>query len=389
MFFSNRTPEDLSKNKIAAHTEKMSLTGFLDLTQSNPTQCGLSFPNDILKALQDPSGMVYEPHPFGLLRAREDLAAYLNARGEKAKPENILLTSCTSEAYSYLFKLLADPGDNILIPHPGYPLMEHLTRMDGLLAVPYPLLPKSGWPLDRGALEAAVQTNTRLVTFVNPHNPTGSFLKPGDYQFLSGLCQRRRIPLLLDEVFSEYGYTLAPPFKPDNSDTLIFRLGGLSKSLGLPQLKLSWITLQGPEDLLRECRNRLELIADTYLSVNTPVQCGLKKLLEIGPSFQKQLLDRVLKNRSHLVSSLKGQETTSTLWPSEGGWYSLVELKNCPLSEEDFIVQLLEKERVLVQPGGFYDFSSGFFLVISLLPEKEIFEEGIKRLIHFLSSIQG
>ncbi len=386
MRFSSRTPGDLSQNRIASILEKVGLSNVLDLTQSNPTRCGFKYSDELLSVLQDPAGKVYDPHPFGLLKAREILSVYLGARGEKVTAENIILTSSTSEAYSYLFKLLANPGDSILVPAPGYPLLDHLTRMDGVRTIPYPLFPKPGWPVDLKSLEASVQPHSRLIAFVNPNNPTGCYLKSPEYQFFSQICQKHQMALLLDEVFFEFSYAKVLTFQPLDSDTLTFRLGGLSKSLGLPQLKLSWISLHGPEKLLEECRDRLEFIADTYLSVNTPVQLGLKKLLETAPSFQKQLLDRVQGNRALLETCLNGREKLAQVWPAEGGWYALVGLKDCPQDEESFIIQLIEKQKVLVQPGSFYDFPSGFFLVVSLLPEKEIFKEGLKRLIRQLSS---
>jgi alanine-synthesizing transaminase len=380
MYFSSRTPDDLSLNPIARAAEKASGLKILDLTLSNPTQCGFNYPKELLNTLSDPSGFVYDPHSSGHPHARQALAKYLAVQGQKTEVENIILTASTSEAYSYLFKLLADPGDSFLVPTPGYPLLDHLVRLDGIRAIPYPFKFIPGWPVDTDALEAGLEPRTRGIIAINPHNPTGCFLSQADQTFLFELCKKRQIAFIVDEVFADYAYSKAPFPRAADPGVLTFRLGGLSKSLGLPQLKLSWIVLEGPPQLVKECRERLELIADTYLSVNTPVQLGLGKILLTAPAIQKQILQRLLDNRSFLNRLFKDSETRVRVWPADGGWYALLEVLHPPFSEEELVISLLQKHHVLVQPGSFYDFPSGCFLVLSLLPEKAVFEEGVQRL---------
>jgi aspartate/methionine/tyrosine aminotransferase len=382
MRFSQRTPHDLSLNSISKALEHVPTASLLDLTQSNPTQCGFNYPPDLLKALASPSGLKYEPIPFGHPEARRTVAAYLRSKGQEVSPDNILLTSNTSEAYSYLFKLLADPGDSFLVPTPGYPLLDHLLRLEGVDLVPYSLKAEPHWPVDLRSLETAGQAGVKGLVVVNPHNPTGTFLSSWDQKALGKLCQQKDWAYISDEVFAEFAYPgeTIPPWVPPQA--LTFRLGGLSKSLGLPQLKLSWVVLDGPGELLVEARERLELIADTYLSVGTPVQLALPELLAFAPNFQKQLLERVLSNRDHLLKSLKDSPSVK-IWPAQGGWYALLEVLGPGEKDDEWVIQLLDQEQVSIQPGGFYDFGTGCFLVLSLLPQPEVFQEGIGRMIRF------
>lgn len=390
MYFSDRTPGDLTPNPIAQALQKLTRP-YDDLTESNPTRCGLGYPPDLLEELGRPEALKYEPHPFGSAEARETVADYLNSKGQKVEPEKVVLTASTSESYSYLFKLLGNPGHSLLAPVPSYPLLDHLIRLEGMSLVPFPFQKTSGWPLDRHALEEAVDSDCRGLVVVNPNNPTGTFLSRGDQEYLGKLCEGRRIPCISDEVFSDYVYPpgVFTPWVPQ--PVLSFRLGGLSKSLGLPQLKLSWMVMEGPDGLLRECRERLELIADSYLSVNTPVLLALKSLFKFAPLFQDQLMKRLLANRAFLENclSLEVPPSTAKLWPAQGGWYALVEMTQEGVEEETLVLGLLEKEGVFVQPGGFYDFPEGRFLVISLLPQPEIFQRGAGRLARFLRGNQS
>ena len=383
MAFSGRTPGDLSPNRIAKAIESISGQPLLDLTESNPTHCGFHYPSDLLSSLSSPPALHYEPFPFGHPKARQAVADYLCSKDQAVEADNVVLTASTSEAYSFLFKLLGDSGSSFLAPTPGYPLLDHLLHLEGMEGLPYPFQTAVDWPVDLAQTAKVVNDTCRGLVVVTPHNPTGAFLSQGDQEALGSLCEKNQIAYISDEVFADYAYPgmVFKPWVPKK--TLSFRLGGLSKSLGLPQLKLSWIVLDGPDKLLHECRDRLELIADTYLSVNTPVQLAVEELLKFAPRFQRQLMDRVLGNRKTLEAALQGVGKAS-LWPAQGGWYALVEIKEKGAQDERLVLDLLEKQHVLVQPGGFYDFPEGCFLVLSLLPEPTVFQEGVSRIIRFL-----
>jgi alanine-synthesizing transaminase len=384
MRFSQRTPHDLSLNSISKALELVPSASLLDLTQSNPTQCGFNYPPDLLKALASPSALKYEPIPFGHPEARSTLAAYLRSKGQEVSPENILLTSSTSEAYSYLFKLLADQDDSFLVPTPGYPLLDHLLRLEGVDFIPYSLKAEPLWPVDLESLPTGLEKRVKGLVVVNPHNPTGTFLSAEDQKALGRLCRQKDWAYISDEVFGEFAYPgeTIPVWIPQ--EALTFRLGGLSKSLGLPQLKLSWVILDGPRELLAEARERLELIADTYLSVGTPVQLAIQDLLGFGPSFQKQLMERVLSNRDYLIKALKDSPLVK-VWPAQGGWYALLEVLKPGEKDDELVIQLLDQEEVFIQPGGFYDFATGCFLVVSLLPQPGVFQDAIGRMAGFFA----
>ena len=379
MDFSSRTPDDLSDNPITKLQKVLGSSSLLDLTQSNPTQCGFDYPSNLLDSLTRPEILGYEPEPFGHPRARQAVADYLSSRGPRVEADQVLLTASTSEAYSFIFKLLGNPGDSFLVPAPGYPLLEHLLRLEALEPLPYFFRNENYWPLDRTQLEKSVGSNVKGVITVNPHNPTGCFLSSSDKSVLSDLCQRQQWAYLSDEVFSDFAYSGQGPTERLSPKVLSFRLGGLSKSLGLPQLKLSWMVMDGPRKDLALCREKLELIADTYLSVNTQVQLALSDLLGFAPDFQKQVLSRVGAHRSFLEQSL-GPYPGIKVWPAQGGWYALVEILKNGVSDEELVIEIMKKQGVLVQPGGFYDFSWGCFLVLSLLPPTAVFEEGVRRL---------
>lgn len=385
MRFSNRTPDDLSHNTIAQAVET-SPQPILDMTQSNPTLCGFDYPPDLLKKLSSSEALAYEPQAFGHLKARQILAAHLSSLDYSVNPENLILTASTSEAYSYLFKLLGNPGDGFLAPTPGYPLLDHLLHLEGLEFNPYPFRVQHDWPVDLVKLDDQFTPKTKGVITVNPHNPTGAFLSEKDQEAILLLCEKHSVAYLSDEVFSDFSYGNKPR-KVQNPKVLTFRLGGLSKSLGLPQLKLSWIEIQGPENLVRACKERLELIADTYLSVNTPVQVALEDILAFAPNIQNQIKNRLLRNRKQLEKVLTGLQTAK-IWPAQGGWYALVEVLHEDVKEDQLVIRLLKEHQVLVQPGGFYDFPSGFFLVISLLPQTYLFETGVTRLRKFLEELK-
>lgn len=385
MHFSKRTPDHLGPNEWSEEQAGLSRDEMLDLTLSNPTECGLNYPKELLVPLSNPTSLSYQPDPFGSQSAREVLADYLSRKGPQVHPDQLLLTSSTSEAYSFLFKLLADPGDSFLYRVPGYPLLEHLARLEGVQLVPFPSLPERNWALNKAQLSKIPPPRCRGFILVDPNNPTGNYLSSEDKILLQDHLLKHSLAYISDEVFFDFHYPGHEPRPWIPTRCLSFRLGGLSKSLGLPQLKLSWIVLSGPTQAVQECRERLELIADTYLSVNGPVQQALPKLLEWAPHFQSQLLERILRNRGSLEKTARAWDRIRVR-PAQGGWYALLELLGEEKNDEELAVELLKKERVLVHPGGFYDLLGGKFFVISLLPPPNRFDEGVGKVVRFFKA---
>ena len=373
-------------NRLGVRLEQLRARGspLLDLTESNPTRVGLHpAPEALIRALSSPQLVHYDPDPRGLRSAREALARKLGSLSS----EDVLLTASTSEAYAWLFKLLCDPGDDVLIPTPSYPLFAFLTGLESVGTRSYPLRFDGEWYLDLTALEEASGPRTRAVLVVNPGNPTGAFLKRDELEALWELCARRGWALISDEVFSPYGAQPAPVDRVIQAATpearaLTFSLGGLSKMAGLPQLKLGWILTAGPAELRNEALARLELVADTYLSVNTPVQLALPALLDVAEDVQQRIRARVEANRA-MLDRHATREKSWTLLRSEGGWSALVRIP-ARLDEDAVCLQLLE-DGVIVQPGYFFDFHEGRWLVVSLLPEERVFAEGIARVVRVLA----
>lgn len=384
--FSTRTPPSLAPNRLAQALARARREGrrLLDLTDSNPTRAGFAYAAGLLAPLADPRGLRYEPQPFGLPAAREAVAADYARRGVTIAPDRIVLTASTSEAYSLLFKLLADPGDEILVPRPGYPLLEHLTRLDGLVPRPYDLDPHGGWAVDVAAVERALSPRTRAVLLVSPNNPTGSYVKPPELDALARLGAG--VALVVDEVFAEYelapGAAAAAARPLDPRDALVFALGGLSKAVGLPQVKLGWMAIGGPDAIVAPALERLELVCDTYLSVATPVQAAAAELLERGAPLRAQIQARIAGNYARLGERAAAAPSCRVL-PAEGGWYAVVQVPRLQ-SEEELVVELVEREDVVVHPGHFFDFQGEAFLVVSLLPPPAAFGAAIDRLLrHF------
>jgi alanine-synthesizing transaminase len=343
----------------------------IDLTQSNPTHAALRYPLDVVRAFEDSAMLSYDPSPRGSLAAREAVSEYYAARGHDVSPDRILLTASTSEAYSYFFKLLTNAGDTVLVPRPSYPLFEYLAAMESLRVTQYPLRYDAGWSI---ALDE-IPTDARALVLVNPNNPTGSFVKRGELERLA----RLRLPIISDEVFSDYAF--APDAARvstlvDVEDFLAFSMSGLSKVAGLPQMKLGWIVVSGPEALRREAMEKLEWIADTYLSVDAPVQCVAQRLLRFGEEIQAQIRERTAANLRYARQLLLG--SAASVLDVEAGWYATLRMPRVR-SEEEYALDLLNRESVLVQPGYFYDFESEAFLVVSLLTEEGLFREGMAR----------
>ncbi|HZZ85085.1 MAG TPA: pyridoxal phosphate-dependent aminotransferase [Anaeromyxobacteraceae bacterium] len=375
---SRRTAWDLSPNRLARRQEELRAAGrdLLDLAESNPTRCGLAWPAEELNALlADPRVSTYEPTPEGLPDARAAVAEYLLDHGAEVPPDRVLLTSSTSEAYALLFKLLCDPGDEVLVPAPSYPLLDLLAGLESVTLARYPLRYDGEWHLDRGALAAAVGPRTRALVAVSPSNPTGYVLGPDDLAFLEAFCAERNLALLGDEVFLD---TAGAPRVTVASarGCLAFHLSGLSKVCGLPQLKAGWIAAAGPEPLVRPALERLEVVADTWLSVSAPAQLALPALLARRERFLAPLRARLEENRRAAAREAAG--APFDLLRSRGGWAAVLRLGEA-VDEEAVCLALLE-EGVVAQPGFFYDFERNGHLVISLLPDPARFADGISRI---------
>ncbi len=382
--FSSRFSGELIPNRIAKTIDRLRATGtsLLDLTDANPTRVALHYPIDSLEPLANPSGLLYEPQPFGLPSAREALAATLARRGVPVNSNRLILTSGTSEAYSLLFKLLCDPGDEVLVPRPSYPLFEDLTRLDAVVQVPYLLEYHGRWQIILDALVQAITPRVRAVLIVNPNNPTGSYANEAELGAVAKVCRDASIALIGDEVFNAYQLDLDAPNVPSvlNQDVaLTFSLGGLSKSAGLPQIKVGWILVHGPEGLVESALARLELICDAYLSVSTPAQHALPALLEVGDGVSAQISERIRENYE-VLKRLVTDHSGSRVLLVEGGWYAVLQVP-AAWSEETLVLELLEQDRVLVHPGYFFDFPHEAFLVLSLLPEPERFLEAVRRVL--------
>jgi aspartate/methionine/tyrosine aminotransferase len=376
---------DLSPNRLAARLRDRRRDGppVLDLTVSNPTVVGLEYPwEEIASALSDDRGAVYTPVPAGSPGAREAVAAYHRARGATVGADRVVLTSSTSEAYAWLFKLLTDPGDEILVPRPSYPLFEFLAGMENVATTTYPLVYRDGWEIDLEALSDAVTDRTRAVLVVSPNNPTGSVLRAHEYESLVRLASDHGIALIADEVFADYTIREDPSrcgSLAGRDDALTFCLSGLSKVVALPQMKLGWIVAGGPEDRRLDALDRLELIADTYLSVGTAVQVAAPRLLARRETMQARIRSRTRKNLDLLTARVESGGACSLL-DVEGGWTAVLRVP-ATRTGEDWAILLLEEDGVLVQPGYLYDFDGEAYLVVSLLPQPEIFEDGVERLL--------
>jgi alanine-synthesizing transaminase len=386
--FSSRLPRDFQHNRLTRTLEALRAgeTNILDLTASNPTQAGFRYPPEVVSAFQDQRLLVYEPAPAGSLEARSAVSNYYLSRGVNVEPTSILLTASTSEAYAYLFKLLTDPGDNVLVPRPSYPLFDCLAAMESVELRPYPLTYHGQWAIDLDALASSLTGRTRAIILVNPNNPTGSFLKRAEQEWLVRLCAERAIALISDEVFSDYAFAAGPDRVTTLAgveDCLAFSMSGLSKIAGLPQMKLGWIVLAGPASLRQQACERLEWIADTYLSVGTPVQHAAARLLAAGELVQEQIRGQTLDNLQFARGTFAG--SCANPLAVEGGWYLTLQVPRVH-TEEEWTLRLLAECHVLVQPGFFYDFESEAFLVISLLTEPSVFREGTARLTRFLEA---
>ena len=380
--FSSRLPSALEPNAISQSVSALRADGvpLLDLTETNPSNVGLSCSPDVLAELSNPLAARYSPEPLGMASAREAVARSYGP-APAVDPAHVILTASTSEAYALLFKLLCDPRDEVLIPQPSYPLFDSLTALDAVDARPYRLEYHGTWWIDRDSVDLACTTRTRAILVVSPNNPTGSMLRAGDRDWLASLAADRGIAIIADEVFADY------PLRPardassflGESRALTFVLGGLSKSAGLPQLKLGWMVVSGPSELAAQAIQRLEVICDTYLSVSTPVQIAAPALIAAGRDVRARIQARITGNLAVAERLVAAVPAVSLLSP-EGGWSVALRVPATE-SEEALVLRLLQDAHVLVHPGFFFDFAGEAFLVISLLPEPAVFEAAMGRLL--------
>jgi aspartate/methionine/tyrosine aminotransferase len=381
--FASRTNWNLKPNRLsmALARHKSSERKLLDLTASNPTECGFHYDAPgIIRAFCNPAALQYHPDPRGLKAARQAVSEYYTARGTQVAADDLLLTVSTSEAYSYVFRLLCNPGDEFLVPTPSYPLFDFLADVNDVKLTRYPLFYDHGWHIDLHTLEQAITPRSRGIIVVHPNNPTGHYTKPNEITALNAICAAREMAIIADEVFLDFSLSEAAPQSfVANSAALTFTMSGVSKISGLPQMKFAWLAVNGPDDLKREALTRLELIADTYLSMNAPVQHAAPALLEARAAFQQQLMARVRKNLAELDVQLSRQTHLRRL-EVEGGWYAVLRVP-ATRSDEELALELLEKYDVYVHPGHFYDFPGEGYLVVSLITPEHEFAEGLRRIL--------
>jgi alanine-synthesizing transaminase len=391
MHFSKRTNWNVEESELArAHRERIEAgLPVADLTASNPTRCGFAYPDDLLAALTDARALDYDPQPLGLLAARRAVCEYYSAHRVAVDASQIVLTTSTSEAYSYLFRLLADPGDEIVALQPGYPLFDFLAGLDDVKLGAATLVYDEGWQIEFEGLERAVTDRTRAVVVIHPNNPTGHFSKPWEKEQLAELCRRRNLALIVDEVFLDYlnagnegtgeqGNEQTESFAAGLEGVPVFVVSGLSKIAGLPQMKTAWIVATGPET--PAAMARLEVIADTFLSMNAPVQWALPKWLEASGAIQAQIGARVAANLEVLDRELERTPALSRL-KVDGGWYAVLRIP--ALGPDDATVLSLLDRGVWVHPGHFFGLSPSGWLVVSLLATETEFFEGAARLAEF------
>lgn len=390
MKFSRRADVSRKINRLwsALLVRKKRGAEVLDLTESNPTRCQIPYPSRLFKGLSEPSGLIYDPDPRGNIEGRRAVQSYYGEKGIKVSPDNLFLTASTSEAYHFLFRLFLDPGDSILIPRPGYPLLDSLCRQDDIQMDLYPVFYDGlQWKSDLHSLEKRIHSRTRAILLVHPNNPTGSYFDRSEQERIALLAARKRLPLIVDEVFFDFLHPSggSPKSFAGTRKALTFTLSGLSKTAGLPQVKVSWIVASGPAGALREALAHLEVIADTYLSVNTPASIHIKEFLGWGKKFRRIVQGRTERNLLFLRKTAKALKTANVL-TVEGGWYAILRLPNIQ-SDEAWALALLKKEGVLVYPGHFFDLGEEATLVVSLLVPELLFKKGLGKIARLVSRV--
>jgi aspartate/methionine/tyrosine aminotransferase len=396
-FFAQRTSWNLNPNRYTEVLEEHRRSGreLLDLTASNPTTVGLRYrEKELLQALTHREALTYEPQPKGVLSAREAIAAYYLGWGSRVSSNDLILTTSTSEAYTFVFRLLCNPGEVLLAPTPSYPLFDFLADLQDVKLVPYDLVYDHGWQIDFHSLQTAIDRvqsaggKCRAVLVVHPNNPTGSYVKPHEAEWLNRICTANEMAIIADEVFLGYSLVQTPALTFSSSnDVLTFTLSGLSKISALPQMKVAWIAVSGPASLKAEALRRLEAIADTYLSLNAPVQSAVPVMLEERHNIHRQLMYRIRENLAELDSQLAAQKLCQRLEVG-GGWYAVLRVPVTG-SDEDLAIHLLQETNVLIQPGHFYDFPAEGYLVLSLITGSQTFREGFSRVLQFIATNSG
>jgi aspartate/methionine/tyrosine aminotransferase len=387
MRFSQRTNWNTEESELAKAYRRRAQAGLpiADLTASNPTRCGFQYDPGILTALGGERALDYDPQPRGLPAAREAVCAYYAVHEVVVAREQVVLTTSTSEAYSFLFRLLCDPGDEVLVPQPGYPLFDFLSGLDDVRLKAAPLVYDYGWQIDPEGFRRAITRATRAIVLVHPNNPTGHFTKAWEAEELARLCREFGLSLIVDEVFLDYGFGKVPAsFATGLEGVPVFVVSGLSKIAGLPQMKAAWIVATGPERSL--ALERLEVVADTFLSMNAPTQWALPRWLEGREAIQKQIRTRVAANLAELDRQLAGQQAIRRL-EVEGGWYAMLRIPAVQ-PDEKTALQLLERG-VWVHPGYFFGMEESGWLVTSLLAAEREFSTGVTQLVAFLGTHQG
>lgn len=384
---SNRLPHSSERNALTMRLERLRAEGvsIIDLTESNPTRVGIAYPDDLLLPLANADALRYAPLPFGLDRARQAVADDYARRGAHVDPRHVVLTASTSEAYTWLFKLFCNPGERVLVPRPSYPLFEHLARLEGVAIETYDLDYHGRWDVDISAIRGAGH-DVRALIVVSPNNPTGSCISASECEMLAAICRDRGWALIADEVFADYLLEASEPLRDlaARSSCLTVSLGGLSKSVGLPQLKLGWMLVGGPEQERDGVLSALEIVADSFLSVSTPVQEGLPQLLARGADVRAAIQERLRTNMS-ILRDLATQFTQCDVPLVEGGWSAVIRVP-AVRSEEALVLDILERERVLVFPGFFFDFRREAYLVVSLLVAPETFRTSLPRVLQVATS---
>ena len=362
----------------------------MDLTTANPTEAFSDYPHAEIShyyaAIPD---FTYRPEPLGLREAREAISQWYKSRGVTISPDQLALTASTSEAYSLLFKLLCDPGEEVLIPTPSYPLFEYLAAAEAVRTVPYRLAYDGSWFIDFESLRQAIGPQARAIVIVNPNNPTGSFLKQTELRHLFAIASERHLAIISDEVFMDYGWNADPKRVPTligQDEVLSFSLNGLSKSAGMPQMKLGWLAVNGPTVERQQALERLELLLDTFLSVGTPVQNALPGLFEAGTTIREKICQRIQANNEALDQLLANAPIHRL--HGEGGWSAILQLPNI-MGEEAWISRLLKEQGVVVQPGYFFDMPTEPFVVVSLITELADFADGISKLKDLVEQSTG
>jgi alanine-synthesizing transaminase len=387
MIFSQRTSWNTEESELARAHRLRTEAGLpiADLTASNPTRCGFDYAPELLQALDDPAALDYDPQPRGSLRAREAIRGYYADHGVLLKPEQIVLTTSTSEAYSYLFRLLCDPESEIVVPQPGYPLFDFLAVLDDVRLKAAPLVYDQGWQIDPEGFRRAITPQTRAIVLVHPNNPTGHFTKPWEAEELARLCRERELALIVDEVFLDYNFAAeGRSFAAGLDGVPVFVVSGLSKIAGLPQMKAAWIVATGPEH--EQALERLEVIADTFLSTNAPIECALPRWLEGRDAIQRQIRERVAANLAELDRKLD-QLTEVRRLEVEGGWYATLRIP--ALAPDQQTVMALLERGVWVHPGYFFGMAESGWLVVSLLGPEGEFSAGATGLVDYFRTQPG